>query len=413
MGTAILEFLKTTGFYQIFDNPLQLVMLLIACVLLYLAIVKKFEPLLLLPIAFGMLLTNLPGAGLYHADIYAEGHVNWTMLADPKHCGLLDYLYLGVKLGIYPCLIFMGVGAMTDFGPLIANPISLLMGVLVTIAEPDLQVLAEQVPSIPNMTIVLTVAVGVGIFLAMAVLRILFKIDLSWLLMIMYTALIVMSFFVPDSFIAVAFDSGGVTTGPITVPFIMAMGVGLSMDAFSISVANGIVEPGMKKFRMFKIAGVYAVFQFIMPVLGWLLVTTVAEMFSVFHKFIPWIALILLLFIGGKMVFEGIRDKKQGYKKEKEEVKEAKKLTWGALIVQGIATSIDALSVGFTIADYSFLRAFAASLIIGAVTLVICLLGLIFGKKIGGKFVSTATIIGGVILILIGIEIFIKGIFGL
>ncbi len=191
------------------------------------------------------------------------------------------------------------------------------------------------------------------------------------------------------------------------------LGVGLSMDAFSISVANGIVEPGMKKFRMFKIAGVYAVFQFIMPVLGWLLVTTVAEMFSVFHKFIPWIALILLLFIGGKMVFEGIRDKKQGYKKEKEEVKEAKKLTWGALIVQGVATSIDALSVGFTIADYSFLRAFAASLIIGAVTLVICLLGLIFGKKIGGKFVSTATIIGGAILILIGIEIFIKGIFGL
>ena len=190
-------------------------------------------------------------------------------------------------------------------------------------------------------------------------------------------------------------------------------GVGLSMDAFSISVANGIVEPEMKKFRMFKIAGVYAVFQFIMPVLGWLLVTTVSEMFSVFHKFIPWIALILLLFIGGKMVVEGISDKKQGYKKEKEEVKEAKKLTWGALIVQGIATSIDALSVGFTIADYSFLRAFAASLIIGAVTLVICLLGLIFGKKIGGKFVSTATIIGGVILIIIGIEIFIKGIFGL
>ena len=128
MGTAILEFLKTTGFYQIFDNPLQLVMILIACVLLYLAIVKKFEPLLLLPIAFGMLLTNLPGAGLYHADIYAEGHVNWTMLADPKHCGLLDYLYLGVKLGIYPCLIFMGVGAMTDFGPLIANPKSLILG---------------------------------------------------------------------------------------------------------------------------------------------------------------------------------------------------------------------------------------------------------------------------------------------
>ena len=191
------------------------------------------------------------------------------------------------------------------------------------------------------------------------------------------------------------------------------LGVGLAMDAFSISVANGIVEPDMKKARMIKIAGVYAVFQMLMPLIGWFLVTTVAEIFTAFHKFIPWIALILLLFIGGKMVVEGIKDKKQGGKKEKEEVKEAKKLTWGALIVQGVATSIDALSVGFTIADYSFLRAFASSLIIGVVTLVICLLGLIFGKKIGAKFVSTATIIGGVILILIGIEIFVKGFFGL
>lgn len=191
------------------------------------------------------------------------------------------------------------------------------------------------------------------------------------------------------------------------------LGVGLAMDAFSISVANGIVEPDMKKARMIKIAGVYAVFQMLMPLIGWFLVTTVAEIFTAFHKFIPWIALILLLFIGGKMVVEGIKDKKNGGEKEKEEAKEVKKLTWGALIVQGVATSIDALSVGFTIADYSFLRAFASSLIIGVVTLVICLLGLIFGKKIGAKFVSTATIIGGVILILIGIEIFVKGFFGL
>ena len=191
------------------------------------------------------------------------------------------------------------------------------------------------------------------------------------------------------------------------------LGVGLAMDAFSISVANGIIEPHMRKSRMFKVAGVYAFAQFLMPMIGWFLVTTVAEIFTAFHKFIPWIALILLLFIGGKMVFEGIKDKKNGNKKEEEEKKEAAKLTWGALIVQGIATSIDALSVGFTIADYSVLKAFAASLIIGVVTLVICLLGLIFGKKIGGKFVSTATIIGGVILILIGIEIFVKGFFGL
>ena len=102
------------------------VMLLIAFVLLYLAIVKKYEPLLLMPIAFGMLLTNLPGADMFHAGLFEGGHVNWAAFADGA--GLLDYLYLGVKLGIYPCLIFVGVGAMTDFGPLIANPKSLLLG---------------------------------------------------------------------------------------------------------------------------------------------------------------------------------------------------------------------------------------------------------------------------------------------
>ena len=124
----MLDFLQTTGFYRIFENPLQLVMIVIACVLLYLAIVKKFEPLLLIPIAFGMLLTNLPRANMYHEEIYAGGNVNWALLGDPKNCGLIDYLYLGVKLGIYPCLIFLGVGAMTDFGPLIANPKSMLLG---------------------------------------------------------------------------------------------------------------------------------------------------------------------------------------------------------------------------------------------------------------------------------------------
>lgn len=107
------------------------VMLLISFVLLYLAIVKKFEPLLLMPIAFGMLLTNLPGAGMFHADFFANGHVHWENFALGS-AGLLDYLYLGVKLGIYPCLIFVGVGAMTDFGPLIANPKSLLLGLCST-----------------------------------------------------------------------------------------------------------------------------------------------------------------------------------------------------------------------------------------------------------------------------------------
>ena len=191
----------------------------------------------------------------------------------------------------------------------------------------------------------------------------------------------------------------------------LLLGVGLAMDAFSVSIANGIVESNMRKGRMLKIAGVYAVFQMMMPLIGWLLVTTVANIFTSFSVLIPWIALILLLFIGGKMVIEGIKDRKKG--EEKEEKSEASKLTFGALILQGIATSIDALSVGFTIAEYSFIQAFASSLIIGVVTLVICLIGLIFGKKIGNKFSSIATIIGGVILILIGIEVFVKGIFGL
>lgn len=124
---AIMNFLQSTGFALIGENPLSLVMIVISCGLLYLAIVKKFEPLLLLPIAFGMLLTNLPGAGMYHADYFANGVIDWAALGT-GHGGLIDYLYLGVKLGIYPCLIFVGVGAMTDFGPLIANPKSLLLG---------------------------------------------------------------------------------------------------------------------------------------------------------------------------------------------------------------------------------------------------------------------------------------------
>lgn len=121
------QLLQQTGFYIVQQNPLSLIMLAVACVLLYLAIVKKFEPLLLLPIAFGMLLTNLPGAGMYHAEFFANGEVDWASLG-ALDGGLIDYLYLGVKLGIYPCLIFVGVGAMTDFGPLIANPKSLLLG---------------------------------------------------------------------------------------------------------------------------------------------------------------------------------------------------------------------------------------------------------------------------------------------
>ena len=124
----VLEFVETSGIGLFFAEGgwKMAVMICLACFLLYLAIKKQFEPLLLLPIAFGMLLTNLPGAEMFHSELFAGGHVHWDIFVD--NAGLLDYLYLGVKLGIYPCLIFIGVGAMTDFGPLIANPKSFLLG---------------------------------------------------------------------------------------------------------------------------------------------------------------------------------------------------------------------------------------------------------------------------------------------
>ena len=129
LGGDIGKFLNDTGFARLVDgNWLCLVMILVACLLFYLAIVKKFEPLLLLPIAFGMLLTNLPGAGLFHSELFEGGHIHWANFADANNVGLLDYIYLGVKLGIYPCIIFIDVGAMTDFGPLLANPKSFLLG---------------------------------------------------------------------------------------------------------------------------------------------------------------------------------------------------------------------------------------------------------------------------------------------
>ena len=130
LGESLINFVDQSGISGIFADWRVLVMLIISCVLLYLAIVKQYEPLLLLPIAFGMLLTNLPGAGLYHTELFEGGHVHWTIAGTTfdRVGGLIDFLYLGVKLGIYPCLIFVGVGAMTDFGPLIANPKSLLLG---------------------------------------------------------------------------------------------------------------------------------------------------------------------------------------------------------------------------------------------------------------------------------------------
>ena len=182
------------------------------------------------------------------------------------------------------------------------------------------------------------------------------------------------------------------------------LGVGLAMDAFSVSLANGLNEPKMPKGKMAKVAGIFAGFQFLMPMIGWFCVTTLLELFSAFEPLIPWIALILLCFIGGKMLYEGL------HKKETEAP--AQILGLGTLLVQGVATSIDALSVGFTIAEYNFVMALVCCLLIGAVTFVLCYLGVSLGKKFGTAFAGKASVLGGAILILIGLEIFITGIVG-
>ena len=178
------------------------------------------------------------------------------------------------------------------------------------------------------------------------------------------------------------------------------LGIGLAMDAFSVSMVNGLNEPQMKIKKMISIAAVFGLFQALMPMIGWLCVHTIVEYFTAFDKFIPFIALALLGFIGGKMLLEGI--------KQDDIDNEKPAIGIGALLVQGVATSIDALSVGFTIADYNYEMAVTASLIIAVITFAICIGGLIIGKKIGIKLKNKASILGGTILIAIGLEIFIK-----
>ena len=184
------------------------------------------------------------------------------------------------------------------------------------------------------------------------------------------------------------------------------LGAGLAMDAFSVSIADGIREPGMTRRRMAGIAGTYAGFQFAMPLIGWICVRTIASYFSLFHRMIPWIALFLLVYIGGKMILEAVRERRSGEKEKKDSPEKLDLLT---LMLQGTATSIDALSVGFAIADYNVLSALVSCLIIAAVTFLICMVGLIFGRKAGGKLSDKAAVAGGIILIGIGLEIFIKG----
>ena len=183
------------------------------------------------------------------------------------------------------------------------------------------------------------------------------------------------------------------------------LGVGLAMDAFSVSLANGLADKDMRIGRMLVIAGTFAGFQFAMPMIGWVFVHTAESKLEWFSTLVPWIALLLLLYIGGKMLKEGIEESRDPKGDEPEQVGA------GDLIMQGIATSIDALSVGFTIAAYSLLQALSASLIIGVVTLFICLAGLRIGRKLGTVLAGKASILGGVILIGIGLEIWIRGVF--
>lgn len=182
------------------------------------------------------------------------------------------------------------------------------------------------------------------------------------------------------------------------------LGVGLAMDAFSVSLANGLQDAGMKKGRMCQIAGVFAFFQALMPMVGWFCIHTIVNMFQVFERLIPWIALLLLVYIGGSMIKEG---------RSGGEVAERKaELGWGTLLIQGVATSIDALSVGFTIAEDPLREALTAAVIIAAVTFIVCLAGLQLGKRMGTRLAGKAGILGGSILIFIGVEIFLTGILG-
>ena len=188
------------------------------------------------------------------------------------------------------------------------------------------------------------------------------------------------------------------------------LGVGLAMDAFSVSLADGLNEPKMPKRKILGVAGAFAFFQALMPLIGWVCVHTVVEKFSAFEKFIPWIALALLGYIGGKMLYEGIKEYKC-VSGGGTECPVPKKLTFPALIVQGIATSIDALSVGFTIADYVTVQAIVCALLIAVVTFFICFGGVLLGKKFGTAFAGRSSIFGGGILVFIGVEIFITSFF--
>ncbi len=199
----------------------------------------------------------------------------------------------------------------------------------------------------------------------------------------------------------------------------LMLGVGLAMDAFAVSMTNGLNEPKMKNGKAVFVALTFALFQAIMPMIGWLCVTLIAERFTAFAEWIPYIALVLLMIIGGKMLFDGIKHNKKSksetdVENEPKEIKVTKPLTVAALFAQAVATSIDALSTGFTLNDIAgnvWWQALVAVGIIGVVTFGISAAGVFIGKKFGDKLGSKAEIVGGVILIAIGVEIFVTGVF--
>ena len=180
------------------------------------------------------------------------------------------------------------------------------------------------------------------------------------------------------------------------------LGAGLAMDAFSVSMVNGLSNSCMRRRKMILIAGTFAFFQAIMPLTGWICVQTIVTLFESFEKFIPFIAIALLGYIGGKMLYEGIKNEESSC--------EGNKLGFFTLMMQGVATSIDALSVGFTIANYDLFHASICALIIALVTYVLCMIGVMVGKKFGSGLSGKANILGGIILIAIGIEIFVSGV---
>jgi len=190
----------------------------------------------------------------------------------------------------------------------------------------------------------------------------------------------------------------------------IVLGIGLAMDAFSVSMANGLKDPDMKPGKTFRIAGCFAFFQWLMPMIGWTCVHTVVLYFKSFQAYIPWIALALLSYIGGNMIYDSIMEGKMSGR-DPEKVEDYKILSSSTLIMQGIATSIDALSVGFTISEYHLPEALITAVIIAVTTFLICIVGLKIGRTAGKFLKNKAGIFGGVILIGIGLEIFITGFF--